>query len=609
MKNTKWYMLLVVLLLGAFVLAACGGGATETAEQPAATEAAEEPAAEPTEEPMEEPTEEPMEEPTEEPMEEPTEAPAEEAPAEEMALMSDTSKSIATLLSEDPNFSTLVEAITAAGLEEPGPDAPVTIFAPTNEAFAAVDPAVLEALLADPTGDLTRVLQYHLVSGAVKAADVAADEDGIVNTVAGEPLELANLGLVTTDIEGSNGVIHVIDAVQIPPTIANTMLREQLEAEGTPVIRIWADELRKPVLESVEAAFEEEYGVELLIEQLGFGDIRRLIITAGPAGEGPDIIVGAHDWLGELVASGVVAPIDLGDKAEEFAPASLNAFTYDGELYGLPYATENVALIINTDLVPECPATWDEVYNISTELAANNTDNVDTNQYGFVRMEGDPYHFYPIQTAFGGYIFGRDDVGSYDPTQVGFGDEGSIAAGQWWERQVAEGLQPPAMDYNLMIEYFQDGKAAMIATGPWAIPQMNESGQPYAICNIPTGTVEGKPFLGAQGFMVSAFSEDPLLSQIFLTDFMATTDVMQAMYDADPRSPAYLPVLEALEDPNVVAFAEAGANADPMPAIPEMSAVWDAAGNAITLIAQGSDTAENAFTNAQQQIITAISGG
>jgi maltose-binding protein MalE len=133
---------------------------------------------------------------------------------------------------------------------------------------------------------------------------------------------------------------------------------------------------------------------------------------------------------------------------------------------------------------------------------------------------------------------------------------------------------------------------------------------PFAICPNPGETEEvGKPFLGAQGFMVSAFSEDPLLSQIFLTDFVATPEIMQAMYDVDPRPPAYLPVLETLEDENIAAFAAAGANADPMPSIPEMGSVWEAWTNALTLVAQGGDTAVNAFTNAQQQIITAIEGG
>ena len=604
MKNTKLYLLIVVLLLGAMALVACGGGETETTEQPVATEAA----AEPTEEMVAEPTEEMAAEPTEEMAAEPTEEVAAE-PTEEMAaemtLASDTTKTMTELLAGDPNFSTLVEAFTASGLTEPAADSPGTLFAPTNAAFEALDPAMLEELMADPTGDLARILQYHMVSGAVMAADATADEDGLIDTAAGEPLDLSALNLVTTDIETSNGVIHVIDAVQVPPTIANAAQAEEIIAAGGSVIRIWADNLRMPALRQVETAFEDEYGVELLLEQVGFGDIRRLLSTAGPAGEGPDIIIGAHDWLGELTAGGLIAPVDLGDRASEFAPAAIRAFTYAGDLYGMPVNTENVALFINTDLVPECPATWTEVHDISSEL-----HTADAEQYGFVRMEGDPYHFYPIQTAFGGYIFGQDEQGSYDPTNVGVGDPGSIAAAQWYETMVTEGLQPPAMDWDTMHLWFESGQAAMLVTGPWVTDRIVESGIPFQICPIPGETEEaGRPFLGAHGFMISAFANDPLLAQIFLTEFVATPEVMMAMYEGNPRPPAFLATLDAVEDEYITAFGVAGANADPMPAIPEMASVWDAWGNAVVIISQGADTAENAFTNAQQQIITAISGG
>ena len=601
MKNTKWYLLIVVLLLGAMALVACGGGATETTEQPVATEAAEEPVVEPTEEMVEEPTEEPMEEPTEEMVEEPTDEMAETG---EMTLASDTSMTMAQLLASDPNFSTLVEALTASELAEPTAEAPATLFAPTNAAFEALDPAMLEDLMADPTGDLARILQHHMLGGAMMAADVTADEDGLLDTPAGEPIDVSQLNLVATDIETANGVIHVIDAVQVPPTIANAAEAEAIVAAGGSVIRIWADNTRLPALREVESAFEDEYGVELLLEQVGFGDIRRLITIAGPAGEGPDIIVGAHDWLGELVAGGILAPIDLGDKAEEFAPVALTAFTYQGDLYGMPNATENVALFINTDIVSECPATWTDVYDISTEL-----HTADAEQYGFVRQAGDTYHYYPIMTAFGGYIFGRDDAGNYNPTDVGVGNEGSIAAAEWLATMVEEGLQPPDMDWDTMHAWFEGGQAAMIVTGPWATNRITESGVPFQICNIPSETQEGRPLLGAQGFMVSAFSRDPLLAQIFLTEFVATPEVMQALFDADPRPSAYLPVREAVEDANVTAFGVAGVNADPMPAIPEMNSVWSATDAAITLIHQAGDTPTNAFTNAQEQILTAISGG
>ena len=409
-------------------------------------------------------------------------------------------------------------------------------------------------------------------------------------------------------VDGAGGLAPMTAAVAGGAAAAEEAA-EGTDLTGAPTLRIWADETRVPALRTVEAAFEAEYGIDLVIEEVGFGDIRTQMVTAAPAGEGADVFVGAHDWLGELVSSGIVAPLDLGDLEADFAPVAINAFKYGGELYGMPYATENIALFINTDLVPECPATWTEVYELSAELAANNTEDVDTNQYGFVRQEGDPYHFYPIQTAFGGYIFGRDENGDEDPTDVGVGNEGSIAAAQWYERMVQEGLQPPAVDGDTQIAWFEQGKSAMTITGPWNTQRIVDSGVPFQICDIPDETSEGRPFVGVQGFLVNAFAKDPLLAQAFLTEFVATEEVQQAIYEAGQRPPAYLPVLEAIDDPNIAAFGQAGAVADPMPKIPEMGAVWEAWGNAVTIVAQGADTAENAFTNAQQQIVDAIAGG
>ena len=129
--------------------------------------------------------------------------------------------------------------------------------------------------------------------------------------------------------------------------------------EGAELV-IWADNTRYPILEDLGAQFTETYGVPVVVQELGFGEIRDNLKIAGPAGEGPDIIIGAHDWLGELVTSGIIAPIDLGAKTSEFTPASIAGFTYDGQLYGMPYAIENIALIYNKDLVSEIPRTGRE---------------------------------------------------------------------------------------------------------------------------------------------------------------------------------------------------------------------------------------------------------
>ncbi|HIP73267.1 MAG TPA: extracellular solute-binding protein [Anaerolineae bacterium] len=384
---------------------------------------------------------------------------------------------------------------------------------------------------------------------------------------------------------------------------------EAMAEEPEISLTIWADDTRAPILQDLADDFEAEYGVALIVEEIGFGDIRDQMTIAAPAGEGPDIIVGAHDWLGELVSNGVVAPIDLGDKADLFLPNALEAFRYEGELYGMPNAIENVALFINTDMVPECPTTWDDVFTISEELSANNTDDIESNTYGFVRMEGDPYHFFPIQTAFGGYVFGVDENG-YNPEDVGIDSEGSLAAAEWYDAYVKAGLQPAGVDWDTMHLMFENGQAAMIITGPWALDRIRESGVNYAICDLPGETEPaGAPFLGVQGFMVNAFSEDPLLAQIFLTDFVATDEVMQAFFDANPRPSAFIPVLEAIDDPDMAAFGSAGKNALPMPAIPEMASVWEAWGNAVTLISQQGDAPDAAFMNAAEQIRTTISEG
>ena len=377
-------------------------------------------------------------------------------------------------------------------------------------------------------------------------------------------------------------------------------------AQDTPTLVIWADEDRAAVIEELGATFEEEYGVDLQVELLQFGDIRDQLRIKGPAGEGPDVIIGAHDWLGELVLNGLVAPVDLGDTAEGFVPVALQAFTYESQLYGVPYAVENIAMFRNTDLVPEAPATWEEVLAISEEI-----HSADAEMYGFIRQEGDPYHFFPIQTAFGGYVFGEDEDGNYDPEAVGIDDEGSVAALQYITDMIDAGLIPTGLDGNAAQALFMEGKAGMYITGPWNLEAFTDAGVPFAISPIPAaeeGGAPGAPFLGVQGFMVSAFSEQPLLAQAFLTDFVATEEVQQALFEAGGRPSALLSVAEGIEDENLAALDEAGAVGKPMPAIPEMSAVWSAWGDAVTLAMQGEQTAEEAFTDAAANIRETIAG-
>jgi arabinogalactan oligomer/maltooligosaccharide transport system substrate-binding protein len=376
--------------------------------------------------------------------------------------------------------------------------------------------------------------------------------------------------------------------------------------EAKPQLLIWADETRAPVIEDLGASFADEYGVELVVQQLAFGDIRDQLKIAGPAGEGPDVIVGGHDWLGELVTNGMLAPVDLGDAAADFAPGAIAALTWDGQLYGVPYAIENVGFFYNMDLVPEPPTTWDEVRTMSQDVIDSGKA-----QYGFIRMDDDPYHFYPIQTAFGGYIFGLDDLGNYNPEDVGEDNAGSVAALQWVQGMIKDGLMPSGLDNNASQTLFFDGEAAMYITGPWNIQACIDAGLNFGIAAFPAGPdgTPGAPFSGVQAFMVSAFSENPLLAQAFLTEWVSSEDVQLALYEAGQRAPALLSAQAKIDDPYQAGLAAAGASAQPMPAIPEMAAVWTPLSDAITLGMQNPDEdAANLLTLAGDTIRQVIAG-
>ena len=152
-----------------------------------------------------------------------TEAPATDAPSTDAPA---AAGDIVAVASEAGSFSTLVAAVQAAGLVETlQGEGPFTVFAPTDDAFAALPAGVLDKLLLPENQDvLVKILTYHVVAGKVMAADVTAGE---VATVEGQNITLATDGgvtvnganVVTADVEASNGVIHVIDAVILPPDV------------------------------------------------------------------------------------------------------------------------------------------------------------------------------------------------------------------------------------------------------------------------------------------------------------------------------------------------------------------------------------------------------
>lgn len=373
-----------------------------------------------------------------------------------------------------------------------------------------------------------------------------------------------------------------------PPADDTSTPEQRVDGSGVELV-VWSDVEREQAITNAAAEFEADTGATVTIVQKNFEDLRADFIAQVPTGEGPDITVGAHDWLGAFVTAGVVDTIDLGAAASEFEQVALDAMTYDGQLYALPYSLETIALVQNVDLVGvDAPQTWDDM--IQSGLASGAQRPFVINTAG---ETGDAYTMYGFQTSFGAPVFVQDDSGSYT-AEVGMGDEAGGAFAQWLYANGAAGTGylSTTIDYDINNELFNTGQAPYTIQGPWAMSAFADVPN-VAVHPIPSaGTEPAAPFVGVQGFYLSSQSENALLATEFLVNYLGTEEAQRALYDADPRIPAYTTLAEEVaSDPIIAGFLASAQNGVPMPSIPEMGAVWDFWNAAQSQIINGADPA------------------
>ena len=308
-----------------------------------------------------------------------------------------------------------------------------------------------------------------------------------------------------------------------------------------------------------------------------------------------------------------LAPVNIGSVASDLFDVGIAGFSYGGMTYGVPYATEAIAMYYNADLVDSVPATWDDVKAACDAAGTELCVGAPGGGGG-----GDAYHNHPFFASAGGYIF-KFDAG-FDPSDVGLDNEGALASAEYLDGLVKDGVVA-STDYGASMSAFQEGRSVFWMTGPWA--RNDASAVNYGVGLIPAfGDSAATPFVGVRGAMVSAFSEKKLLAESFILDFFVTVEVQEAMYNSDPRLPATKSLFAIVEaaDPIAAQFAASAANGIPMPNIPEMGSVWGPVGDALLIIrdqAYGTNeetgvtvnSATDAMKLAAEQVRTAIAGG
>lgn len=358
---------------------------------------------------------------------------------------------------------------------------------------------------------------------------------------------------------------------------------------------IWTGANRdKAALEQAAAAFTEEFGVPVTVEVVD-PDLPAKFQQAAATGDGPDIVLWAHDRFGEWAAGGLIAPVSpSAEWVEGVLPSAMEAVQFDGQTWGYPVSVEAVHLIYNTDLIDTPPASFEEIAELELPEGVapilwdyNNT-----------------YFTMPLLMAGGGYAFKKVD-GVYDGSTTGVNTEGAVAGAKLLEEMVESGLMPQGVDYGVMDGAMNNGEVAMVLNGPWAWGALKDSGINFAVAPIPT--VNGNPsppFLGVQALAVNAASPNQDLAVEFIENYL-TTDEGLAIWNANGALGALADIsaAEAQNDPLVSGMLEAAAIGVPMPSNPEMGAFWAAMGPALSNITTGAQDAQEALDDAAARIL------
>jgi arabinogalactan oligomer/maltooligosaccharide transport system substrate-binding protein len=399
---------------------------------------------------------------------------------------------------------------------------------------------------------------------------------------------LAGVALLTTACGGGGDS----SATSTEPEAAPSAAESGVPTRGDADLVVWTDDLKIDAVKKIADGFGETNGISVDVQAIT--DTQSNFVTANTAGNGPDVVLGAHDWIGNLVQNGAIDPLQLTpDQLGAYSDVAVKATTYDEQLYGLPYGVESLVLYRNTELAPQAPATLDDAFAAGqAAVAAGKAESAFNLPVG---EQGDAYHMQPLYTSAGGYVFGRNAEGDYDPVDLGVGKPESIEAAKKISSLGQAGTKAlsTSVDSNNSIALFAAGKAPFLLSGPWAKGDIEKGGIAYEIQPVPgfKGMGPAKPFAGVQAFFVASKGKNKAFAQEFVANTMNTPEAMQTMFDMANLPPALTSLQESAgaNDPDLKAYLDAANAGEPMPAIPQMQSVFEPLGKAYAAIVGGAD--------------------
>jgi maltose/maltodextrin transport system substrate-binding protein len=363
---------------------------------------------------------------------------------------------------------------------------------------------------------------------------------------------------------------------------------------------IWMDGQRGRALEPIANKFQSELGIKVTIETPE--QITDSFPIAAQAGKGPDVVIWAHDKVGEWADGGLISEIDVQDSfVHRFYPKAWQAVTHNGELWGYPIALETVTLIYNKALLNgRPPLALSQLQAIDRDLKRNHP--------GVATILWDPsspYYTWGILASAGGFVFARNGSG-YDLKNVGIYTPGTVAALTEIVSLIKKGILPKVCSYSETEDLMGQGKLAMMISGPWAWSNLVQKGIDFGLSQIPglRGQV-GRPFVGVSAAFINRSSPNQDLAKEFIERDLLTDEGLTDMNNAKPLGvPALISFYDKLAQ-NDEHLRQLKASVDAgqvMPNVPQMGQFFSALNAALQLAADGRLSASAALRQAESNL-------
>ena len=366
-------------------------------------------------------------------------------------------------------------------------------------------------------------------------------------------------------------------------------------------LTLYVEDQYKAFAETVAKAYKEQSGTTVNIKSGDqMGGLDKLSLD-NQSGQAPDVMMAPYDRVGSLGTDGQLSEVKLSDGAKTDDKTKSLVTAADGKVYGAPAVIESLVMYYNKDLVKEAPKTFADLENLAKD-----------SKYAFAGEDGKTsafladwtnfYFAYGLLAGNGGYVFGQNGK---DAKDIGLANDGAIKGVEYaktWYEKWPKGMQDTEGAGNLIQTQFQEGKTAAIIDGPWKAQAFKDAKVNYGVATIPT-LPNGKDYAafgGGKAWIIPSSTKNLEAAQKFV-DFLVSTEQQKAFYDKTNEIPANTEARSYAEGKNdelTTAVIKQFKNAQPMPNISQMSAVWEPAANMLFDSVSGKKDAKTAANDA-----------